>query len=588
MPSIEPMLMTRAGSSAVPAAASAGTQGAGQQERRLRVEGQHLVPRVGGVLGERRAPRGARVVHEDVQSWARASAISAASRSHSSSRERSAGRLTQVPDLRELGGDLVADVGLAGRDVDLGPGLDVAPGDHQPDAPAPARDQGRLAGDVEESGHRRILRSRSRAGHGAAARFPLKSRPPVPIRRSGAGLFGEEALASVWPQLRSNAAARLAARCACSSARSNPTSWRPGSRRWCSSSAGCWRSWSISSCPACTPRRRSGGSRASRRCSVCRRSCCRGSATVARAQLAVPFFAFVLFAWGGVMPGGDARAVSRDAAAAVRLRRLHAAARARRAALAPLAVVALRGRRPVPLRRAPSPRRSCSRCRCSCSSARRSRFAQSRRTKAEAPRRAAARGRAHPRPGRRRAPSARSSSRRSRRSCSGPTRSPCCSPTAPGRAASRTVPSSGIPRSPTRHRCSSTRSATAAVRRARAAVRLRSRPGCARSRPPRLRAGGRDGAAPRHRTRRRSAWSSRCGRRRAGVCPPSARQAAELLSEEAGRMFRRLRDVGRAHARRRDRSAHPARQPAHVRPRRSRRCSPATRSCSSTSTTSSR
>ena len=42
-----------------------------------------------------------------------------------------------------LGGlDLVADLGLAGRDVDLGPGLDEAAGDHQPDAPAPAGDEG--------------------------------------------------------------------------------------------------------------------------------------------------------------------------------------------------------------------------------------------------------------------------------------------------------------------------------------------------------------------------------------------------------------------------------------------------------------
>src|SRR5439155_6553080 len=39
-------------------------------------------------------------------------------------------------------------------DVDPRSGLDVAAGDHQPDAPAPARDQGGFAGDVEEISHR--------------------------------------------------------------------------------------------------------------------------------------------------------------------------------------------------------------------------------------------------------------------------------------------------------------------------------------------------------------------------------------------------------------------------------------------------
>ena len=95
MASIEPMLITRAGSSAVPAASSCGSS-AGEEERRLHVEVEHLVPRVGGKVGERRAPRGARVVDE-MWSLLSRDAISAARSMHAASVARSAGRLTQVP-----------------------------------------------------------------------------------------------------------------------------------------------------------------------------------------------------------------------------------------------------------------------------------------------------------------------------------------------------------------------------------------------------------------------------------------------------------------------------------------------------------
>ena len=99
--------------------------------------------------GERRAPGRAGVVHEDVQ-------LALARRDLAG--QPDAGRLVgQVgrqaharADLRELGGDLVAHLALAGRDVDLGPGLHVSSGDHRSDSPAPAGHEGGLAGDAEQ------------------------------------------------------------------------------------------------------------------------------------------------------------------------------------------------------------------------------------------------------------------------------------------------------------------------------------------------------------------------------------------------------------------------------------------------------
>ena len=95
--SIEPMLITRAGSSAVAGRLELRQQRPGEEERRLHVEVEHLVPRVGRELGERRAPGGARVVHEDVRACPRARRSRRRGRCTRPRSTRSAGRLTQVP-----------------------------------------------------------------------------------------------------------------------------------------------------------------------------------------------------------------------------------------------------------------------------------------------------------------------------------------------------------------------------------------------------------------------------------------------------------------------------------------------------------
>ena len=86
----------------------------------------------------------------------------------------------------------------------------------------------------------------------------------------------------------------------------------------------------------------------------------------------------------------------------------------------------------------------------------------------------------------------------------------------------------------------------------------------------------------------RSAWSSRCGRRRGASCTRRRARPPSCCRRRPGRMFRRLRESAELDPRRRDRSAHPAREPPHVRPGAVAPCSPATRWCSSTSITSSR
>ena len=92
-------------------------------------------------------------------------------------RDRDAGAL-----LRELGGHLLAHLGLARRDVDRHAGVDEALGDHRADAAAPAGDECGLAGDVEE------VRTRSSAhccrwAHGAASASALRTITLAPTRR---------------------------------------------------------------------------------------------------------------------------------------------------------------------------------------------------------------------------------------------------------------------------------------------------------------------------------------------------------------------------------------------------------------------
>ena len=72
-----------------------GHEGAGQVERAFTLRSSTR-SHASAELGQRCAPRGAGVVDQDVEPGSR-SAISAASRSHSASVDRSAGRLMQVP-----------------------------------------------------------------------------------------------------------------------------------------------------------------------------------------------------------------------------------------------------------------------------------------------------------------------------------------------------------------------------------------------------------------------------------------------------------------------------------------------------------
>ena len=120
MPSIDPMLMTRAGSSAVAAASSSGRSARVRKNGALTLSRVHLVPGAVGVLGERRAPVRARVVHEDVQRARCPRRPAPASAMHVGF-GREVGRDADArADLAQLGRHLVAHLGLAGRDVDLG------------------------------------------------------------------------------------------------------------------------------------------------------------------------------------------------------------------------------------------------------------------------------------------------------------------------------------------------------------------------------------------------------------------------------------------------------------------------------------
>src|SRR6185369_955547 len=63
--------------------------------------------------------------------------------------------------LREAGGDLVADLLLSRRNVDLRAGVDEAFGDHEADAARAARNERHLAANVEEVLHRGVIAPRA-------------------------------------------------------------------------------------------------------------------------------------------------------------------------------------------------------------------------------------------------------------------------------------------------------------------------------------------------------------------------------------------------------------------------------------------
>ncbi len=136
--------------------AKQGHQELGQVEDALHVEGEHALERGLVELLEGRAPGGAGVVDQDVEGADPTRQLlgqtAAPVLGGQVGRQRRTG-----PVGRERGGDLVAGVGLARRDVDGGAGVDEPLGDHPADAAGPPGHQRRLALDGEEV----------RAAHGA-------------------------------------------------------------------------------------------------------------------------------------------------------------------------------------------------------------------------------------------------------------------------------------------------------------------------------------------------------------------------------------------------------------------------------------
>jgi hypothetical protein len=143
------MLITRAGSSWV--------QGGGQQrheeprevEHALDVQVEHPVPRRVVEVGERRAPVGAGVVHEDVQRRLAVADLAGQAPALVLAGQVG-GQAGARAELRQLGRHLVAHLGLARGHVDVGAGLDEPAGDHQPDAPGAPGDERGLAFDGEQ------------------------------------------------------------------------------------------------------------------------------------------------------------------------------------------------------------------------------------------------------------------------------------------------------------------------------------------------------------------------------------------------------------------------------------------------------
>ena len=137
----------------VAAASSKRQERARQKERRLDVEVEHLVPRVGGKLGEGRTPGRARVVHEHVQAASRARRSPPRAGCRRLRRTgRPAGSRTS-PIFESSAATSSHTSRLAGGDVDLRPGLDVPSGDHRSDPAAPAGHEGGLAIDAEQIRH---------------------------------------------------------------------------------------------------------------------------------------------------------------------------------------------------------------------------------------------------------------------------------------------------------------------------------------------------------------------------------------------------------------------------------------------------
>jgi hypothetical protein len=121
----------------------------GQVERRLEVEVDDLVPGRGREVCQVRAPGGARVVDQDVHAFLGLADLGRQPEAFLLPRQ--VGRKRDHPaECGELGYRGVTRGRLARADVDRRAGLQQAAGHHQADPAGPARDDGNLAGEIEQ------------------------------------------------------------------------------------------------------------------------------------------------------------------------------------------------------------------------------------------------------------------------------------------------------------------------------------------------------------------------------------------------------------------------------------------------------
>ena len=159
---MDPILMTRAGSSGRGCPFQRRQQVAGEKEQRLEVEVGDLVEALFGEGLDRFAPGGAGVVDQYVEPLFTVADVGN-QRLHAFHRRQIGRQRDTTTDRRQFAGNFVADLGGSRGDVDRGARLDIAAGDHQPDAARAAGDQCGLAPDrkqgrdVDDSGCRCVL-----------------------------------------------------------------------------------------------------------------------------------------------------------------------------------------------------------------------------------------------------------------------------------------------------------------------------------------------------------------------------------------------------------------------------------------------
>jgi hypothetical protein len=121
----------------------------GQEERRLEVQVQDLVPGRGGKLGQRRAPRGACVVDQDVDPLLGPADLFGQPQAFLLAGQVGGHRQRHAV-LGQLGHRGLPGLGPARADVHRSPGLQQSPRHHQADPAAAAADHGHLPGQVEQ------------------------------------------------------------------------------------------------------------------------------------------------------------------------------------------------------------------------------------------------------------------------------------------------------------------------------------------------------------------------------------------------------------------------------------------------------